>query len=53
MKPGDICLHNTNTIHRSGPNTTNKSRRQLGLIYRSSRAKRVKRPNTVQPSCSA
>lgn len=40
MKPGDICLHNTNTIHRSGPNTTDKSRRQLGLIYRSSRAKR-------------
>lgn len=40
MKPGDICLHNTNTIHRSNPNTTDKSRRQLGIIYRSSRAKR-------------
>jgi phytanoyl-CoA hydroxylase len=40
MEPGDICLHHTNTIHRSGPNTTDKSRRQLGLIYRSSRAKR-------------
>jgi ectoine hydroxylase-related dioxygenase (phytanoyl-CoA dioxygenase family) len=40
MKPGDICLHNTNTIHRSDPNKTDKSRRQLGIIYRSSRAKR-------------
>jgi len=40
MKPGDICLHNTNTIHRSDANKTDKSRRQLGIIYRSSRAKR-------------
>ncbi|MCC7519947.1 MAG: phytanoyl-CoA dioxygenase family protein [Verrucomicrobiae bacterium] len=40
MKPGDISLHHTNTIHRSGPNTTDRSRRQLGLIYRSARAKR-------------
>jgi phytanoyl-CoA hydroxylase len=40
LKPGDICLHHTNTIHRSGPNTTTKSRRQLGIIYRSARAKR-------------
>jgi len=40
MKPGDICLHHTNAIHRSGPNTTTKSRRQLAIGYRSSRAKR-------------
>ena len=40
MKPGDICLHHTNTIHRSGPNTTAKSRRQLALGFRSSLAKR-------------
>ena len=40
MKPGDICLHNTNTIHRSGANSTDKSRRQLGFQYRSTRAQR-------------
>lgn len=40
MKPGDVSLHHTNTIHRSGANTTDRSRRQLGLVYRSSRAKR-------------
>jgi len=40
MQPGDIGLHHTNTIHRSGPNTTDQSRRQLGIMYRSSRAQR-------------
>jgi ectoine hydroxylase-related dioxygenase (phytanoyl-CoA dioxygenase family) len=40
MKPGDICLHHTNVIHRSGANATSKSRRQLAIGYRSSRAKR-------------
>ncbi len=40
MKPGDICLHHTNVIHRSGANTTGKSRRQLGIQYRSSLAQR-------------
>ena len=40
MHPGDISLHHTNTIHSSGANTTPCSRRQLGLVYRSTRAVR-------------
>jgi ectoine hydroxylase-related dioxygenase (phytanoyl-CoA dioxygenase family) len=40
MKPGDICLHHTNVIHYSGANTTDQSRRQLGIQYRSARAQR-------------
>jgi ectoine hydroxylase-related dioxygenase (phytanoyl-CoA dioxygenase family) len=39
MNPGDICLHHTNTVHFSGPNNTDKSRRQLGIGYRTSRAR--------------
>ena len=38
MEPGDICLHAMNTVHRSGPNRTDRSRRQLGINVRSSRA---------------
>jgi ectoine hydroxylase-related dioxygenase (phytanoyl-CoA dioxygenase family) len=40
MQPGDICLHHINTVHYSGPNTTDKSRRQVGIGYRTARAKR-------------
>lgn len=40
MQPGDLCLHHTNTIHYSGPNKTNRSRRQLGIGYRTTRAQR-------------
>lgn len=40
MTPGDVALHHTNTIHRSEGNTTDRSRRQLGVQYYSSRAKR-------------
>jgi ectoine hydroxylase-related dioxygenase (phytanoyl-CoA dioxygenase family) len=40
MQPGDVCLHHTNTVHYSGPNTTDRSRRQLGIGYRTSRAQR-------------
>jgi ectoine hydroxylase-related dioxygenase (phytanoyl-CoA dioxygenase family) len=39
MEPGDVCLHHTNTVHFSGPNKTDKSRRQFGIGYRTSRAK--------------
>jgi ectoine hydroxylase-related dioxygenase (phytanoyl-CoA dioxygenase family) len=39
MNPGDICLHAINTVHRSGPNGTNQSRRQIGLCGNSTRAK--------------
>lgn len=39
MQPGDICLHHTNTIHYSGANHSPRSRRQLAIGYRSSRAK--------------
>jgi ectoine hydroxylase-related dioxygenase (phytanoyl-CoA dioxygenase family) len=40
MKPGDICLHHTNTVHYSGPNATDRSRRQFGIGYRTARAAR-------------
>ncbi len=40
MQPGDVSLHHTNTIHYSGPNATSRSRRQLGIGYRTTRAKR-------------
>ncbi len=40
MRPGDVCLHHANVIHYSGPNKTARSRRQLGIGYRTSRAKR-------------
>lgn len=40
MKPGDVCLHHTNTVHYSGPNTTDTSRRTIGIGYRTARAKR-------------
>ncbi len=40
LKPGDVCLHHTNTIHRSDGNQTGKSRRQLALQYRSAQAQR-------------
>jgi ectoine hydroxylase-related dioxygenase (phytanoyl-CoA dioxygenase family) len=40
MRPGDICLHHTNAVHRSDANTTDQSRRQLAIGYRSARAKR-------------
>jgi ectoine hydroxylase-related dioxygenase (phytanoyl-CoA dioxygenase family) len=39
MRPGDISLHHTNTVHFSGPNTTPHGRRQLGIGYRTLRAK--------------
>jgi hypothetical protein len=39
MKPGDLAVHHVETVHRSGPNRTDRSRRQLGLGYRSSLAK--------------
>lgn len=40
MKPGDICMHQTNTIHRSEGNPSKRSRRQVGISYRTDRAKR-------------
>ena len=43
MEPGDVALHSVNTIHRSGPNQTDRSRRQVGIGYISSRARRDER----------
>ena len=40
MSPGDLLLHHINTVHRSGPNKLDRSRRQLGIAYRSSLAQR-------------
>ena len=38
LEPGDLSFHAPNTIHRTGANAGSGSRRNLGLIYRSSRA---------------
>jgi phytanoyl-CoA hydroxylase len=40
MKPGDIALHHINTIHCSEPNSSSSHRRQIGMAYRSSTARR-------------
>jgi ectoine hydroxylase-related dioxygenase (phytanoyl-CoA dioxygenase family) len=40
MTPGDVALHQIQTVHRSGPNPTARPRRQLGIGYRSSAAAR-------------
>jgi ectoine hydroxylase-related dioxygenase (phytanoyl-CoA dioxygenase family) len=40
LQPGDVALHGVNTVHGSGPNTTDRSRWQLGLSYRNSLARR-------------
>jgi phytanoyl-CoA hydroxylase len=39
MKPGDVALHHINTVHFSGANTTDRSRRQIGIGYRGANAK--------------
>ena len=38
MEPGDLCLHSIDAVHRSSPNRTNRSRRQLAVACHSSRA---------------
>ena len=43
MSPGDVSFHSINTVHYSGPNRSPNHRRQLGLGYYSSRAKRDER----------
>ncbi len=40
MKPGDLTLHHTDTVHRSEGNASEKSRRMLSMIFRSSLAVR-------------
>lgn len=40
MKTGDMYLHHTNTIHRSGPHSTAKSRRRFAIDPGHSLAKR-------------
>ena len=39
MVPGDVFLHSVHTVHRSGANHTDRSRRQLAIVCHSSRAK--------------
>ncbi|MAE65899.1 MAG: hypothetical protein CMJ18_16635 [Phycisphaeraceae bacterium] len=39
LEPGDISRHATETVHRSGPNGTDQSRRQIAVGAYSSRAK--------------
>jgi hypothetical protein len=38
MEPGDLSFHNTNTIHRTGRNLSDGHRRNLGFMYRTTRA---------------
>ena len=40
MLPGYVAFHASNAVHYSGPNPSPNHRRQLGLGYFSSRAKR-------------
>jgi len=40
MKPGDVCLHAVDSVHRSGRNRTGQTRRQLAIGCYSSRARR-------------
>ena len=39
MEPGDLCLHSVDTVHRSGPNRTDRSRRQMAISCHSSHAR--------------
>jgi ectoine hydroxylase-related dioxygenase (phytanoyl-CoA dioxygenase family) len=40
LAPGDLALHHTQVIHRTGPNRTGAHRRNLGFAFHSSRARR-------------
>lgn len=40
LEPGDLLLHHTNTVHRSGPNTSPRSRGMLAMEWASSKAAR-------------
>ena len=39
VSPGDLIVHNALTIHRTEPNKSARSRRAMGFVYFSSRAK--------------
>ena len=38
-RPGDVIAHHSMTIHRTGPNPTERRRRALGLVYFAKRAR--------------
>lgn len=40
MEPGDISLHHIDVVHGSGANRSDRSRRQIGITYRSPAAQR-------------
>ncbi len=40
MRPGDLTLHHTDTVHRSEGNASDKSRRMLSMIFKSAKAVR-------------
>ncbi|MDP7398764.1 MAG: phytanoyl-CoA dioxygenase family protein [Lentisphaeria bacterium] len=42
MEPGDLCLHHTDTVHRSGPNRTSRPRRMISLVFHSDLARHNK-----------
>ena len=42
-QPGDILVHHCMTIHRADPNRSNRTRRAIGIVYNSARAKENKK----------
>jgi phytanoyl-CoA hydroxylase len=39
MQPGDLLVHHTLTIHRADPNTSDRPRRAMAMVYYAARAK--------------
>jgi len=39
LAPGDLLVHHTLAIHRADPNTSNRERRALGIVYYAAQAK--------------
>jgi phytanoyl-CoA hydroxylase len=39
MQPGDLLVHHTLTIHRADPNTSDRERRAMAMVYYAARAK--------------
>jgi len=46
LEPGDCCIHHCETVHWSGPNESDHSRRGHVAVYFSSRVRITDQPNT-------
>ena len=42
-QPGDLLIHHCMTIHRADPNRSNRTRRAIGVVFNSARAKENKK----------